>query len=46
MKKILEVRDRGKFECWLDRYNHIMELVRTVTAITILIFQVFILYKF
>lgn len=34
-----------KLERRLDRYNHIMELVRTVVPIAVLIIQLLILYK-
>ncbi len=29
----------------LDRYNHIMELVRTIVPVAVLIIQILILYK-
>ena len=32
-----------KFERWLDRYNHIMELMRTIIPIITLILQIFII---
>ena len=35
--------DRNKFETWLDKHNHTMELVRTVVALTVLILQIVIL---
>lgn len=41
---MIEIK-RNKIEKWLDKYNHIMELVRTLAAITILILQVFIFIK-
>jgi len=34
-----------KFERKLDRYNHIMELVRTIVPVVILLIQLLILYK-
>jgi hypothetical protein len=34
-----------KLERRLDRYNHIMELVRTVVPIAVLCIQILILYK-
>ena len=37
-------KERNKIEIWLNRYNHIMELIRTLAAITVLILQVIILY--
>ena len=38
-------KERNKIEIWLNRYNHIMELIRTLAAITVLILQVIILYR-
>ena len=32
-----------RFERWLDRYNHIMELLRTIIPIITLILQIFII---
>ena len=37
-------KERNKIEIWLNRYNDIMELIRTLAAITVLILQVIILY--
>lgn len=34
-----------KLERRLDRYNHIMELVRTIVPIAVLVIQLLILYK-
>lgn len=34
-----------RLERRLDRYNHIMELVRTIVPIAVLIIQLLILYK-
>jgi len=34
-----------KLERKLDRYNHIMELVRTIVPVVILLIQLLILYK-
>jgi hypothetical protein len=34
---------RYKIERYLDRYNHCMELVRTLTGLTVLVLQVIIL---
>jgi len=36
---------RYKIERYLDRYNHFMELVRTLTGLTVLVLQVIILLK-
>ena len=38
-------RERNKIEKWLDRHNHLMELIRTLVAIIVLILQVVILRK-
>ena len=35
-----------KLERKLDRYHHIMELVRTIVPIVVLCIQILILYKF
>jgi hypothetical protein len=32
-----------RFERWLDRYNHIMELLRTIIPLITLILQIFII---
>ena len=39
------MNDRNKIERWLDRYNHIMELVRTIFALTTILLQLFIISK-
>ena len=36
---------RNKLERFLDRYNHIMELIRTILPIILLIMQCIILWK-
>ena len=36
---------RNKLERWVDRYNHTLELVRTVTGILVLTLQLLVLYK-
>ena len=36
---------RIKIERWLDRYNHIMEFMRTLLAITTIILQLYIISK-
>ena len=36
---------RNKLERFLDRYNHIMELIRTILPIVLLIMQCIILWK-
>lgn len=40
-----KMKKRNKFELWLDRYNHTMELVRTAVAFIVLLLQLIILYK-
>jgi len=42
---IEKMSKRHKIERYLDRYNHFMELVRTLTGLTVLILQVIILLK-
>jgi len=37
--------DRNKFELWLDRHNHTMELMRTLIAFVVLAMQIIILMK-
>ena len=37
--------ERNKIEKWLDRYNHIMELVRTIFAFTTILLQLYIISK-
>jgi len=32
-----------KFERWLDKYNHIMELIRTIIPLIVLGLQIFII---
>jgi len=34
---------RYKIERYLDKYNHFMELIRTLTGLTVLVLQVIIL---
>jgi len=36
---------RNKLERFLDRYNHIMELIRTILPIILLIMQIIIIIK-
>lgn len=36
---------RNKFERFLDRYNHIMEFMRTLLAITTVLLQLYIINK-
>ncbi|SVD11638.1 uncharacterized protein METZ01_LOCUS364492 [marine metagenome] len=38
-------KKRNKIEQWLDRHNHLMELIRTMVATIVLILQVIILRK-
>lgn len=45
MTENITKKKRNKFELWLDRYNHTMELVRTAVAFIVLILQLIILYK-
>jgi len=36
---------RNKIERWLDRYNHIMEFIRTILALTTIGLQLYIISK-
>ena len=36
---------RYKIERFFDKYNHLMEFIRTVTAVTVVILQLIILTK-
>ena len=36
---------RHKIERWLDKYNHIMEFIRTIIQVMVLIMQAIILFK-
>lgn len=35
----LEVTSRGRFERWLDRHNHKMELLRTISSFSAALFS-------
>jgi len=39
------MKRRIKIERWLDRYNHIMEFMRTLLAITTVLLQLYIISK-
>ena len=45
MKSFEESRRQLRVERLLDRYNHIMEFVRTVLAITTVLLQLYIISK-
>jgi hypothetical protein len=36
---------RYKIERYLDKYNHFMELIRTLTGLTVIVLQVIILMR-
>ena len=36
---------RYKIERFFDRYNHLMEFIRTLTAVTVVVLQIIILIK-
>ena len=36
---------RNKFELWLDKYNHTLELIRTVVQVLVLVAQAVVLWK-
>ena len=38
-------KKRNKLERWVDKYNHTLELVRTITGLTLLVLQLLVLYK-
>ncbi len=38
-------KKRNALERWVDKYNHTLELVRTITGITLLVLQLLVLYK-
>ena len=42
---IVKMSTRYKIERKLDRYNHLMEFIRTVTGLTVLVLQVIILMR-
>ena len=44
MEKIV-MGKRIKIERWLDRYNHIMEFVRTILALTTIALQLYIISR-
>ena len=39
------LKKRIKIERWLDRYNHIMEFIRTILALTTIGLQLYIISK-
>ena len=39
------MKKRIKIERWLDRYNHIMEFIRTILALTTIGLQLYIISK-
>ena len=39
------ITKRNWLERWVDRYNHTLELIRTVTGFLVLILQLIVLYK-
>ena len=40
----LEITSRGRFEQWLDKHNHVMALLRTVSSFMAAIFSGMVLY--
>jgi hypothetical protein len=36
---------RYKIERYFDKYNHLMEFIRTLTAVTVVVLQIIILIK-
>jgi len=45
MANLQESKGRNPFEIWLNKYNHIMEFIRTILAFTTLGLQLIILYR-
>jgi hypothetical protein len=41
----MKMKHRNKVERYLDRHNHFMELVRTLTGLTVIVLQVIILMR-
>ena len=41
----IQMSRRYKIERYLDGYNHFMELIRTLTGLTVLVLQIIILLK-
>jgi len=37
--------DRNKLELWVDKYNHTLELIRTIVQILVLVAQTIVLWK-
>ena len=44
-KKYYPKKKRNPLERWVDKYNHTLELVRTITGILVLLLQLLVLYK-
>ena len=40
-----QVVKRNRLERWVDKYNHTLELIRTITGILVLALQLLVLYK-
>ena len=43
MAELQNIRGRNSFEKWLNKYNHIMEFFRTVSAIIMIALQLYII---
>ena len=39
------IHKRNKFELWVDKYNHTLELTRTIVQILVFVLQLIILWK-
>ena len=39
------IHKRNKFELWADKYNHTLEVVRTVAQLLVLILQLIIIWR-
>ncbi len=40
-----EATEKSKLEIWLDKYNHIMELIRTLLAVIMVSLQLYIISR-
>jgi len=43
MSKLQDSKGRNPFEIWLNKYNHIMEFLRTMFAIIMIALQLYII---
>ena len=43
MANLQESKGRNPFEIWLNKYNHIMEFLRTMFAVIMIVLQLYII---